>query len=129
MKRRGLPDQQLAVLAILTTGTILAIGTGAAGIALIPYIQPGHGELTLVPFQRVSVLGLLLISSISYLAVLALGGSAFGATVQRRAARLESAINFLMLQGITSGGVVLTVFWSLLIGDYTESSYTRPLVV
>ena len=59
-RRRPSDDRPLA-LSILTTATILAIGTAAGGIALIPYLQ-GHGELTLENFQRISALALLFIT-------------------------------------------------------------------
>ena len=123
-RRPSSPDQQPSLI-ILTTGTILAIGTGAAGIALIPYLQ-GHGELTLVKFQRLSVLGLLLASTASYFGVIAFGVPALVATIRQKVARLQLATLSLTIQATTSSGVVLTVFWSLLIGAYTESPSTSP---
>ena len=66
-------------------------------------------------------MGLLSVSSASYLCVLALMIPAFVMVGRRQAYRLNMAVAFLLFQGTTSGGVALTVFWSLLIADYTES--------
>lgn len=123
MRRRGFvrSDQRLLVLNLLTTSTILVIGTAAGGIALIPYLQ-GHGEFTLAGFQRLTVLGLLFVSSLSYLSVIASATPAFLMIGERQNARLNMATAFLAIQATTSGGVLLVVFWSLLIGNYTEGT-------
>ena len=123
MRRRRLQrlDQRPLVLSLLSTSTILVIGTAAGGITLIPYLQ-GHGDLALAAFQRLTVLALLFVSSPSYLSVVALAAPAFVMTGERQGTRLNLATVFLAMQATTSGGVLLVVFWALLIGDYTETS-------
>ena len=112
-------DKRSLVVNIITAATVLAVGTIAGGVALVPYLQE-QGDITLVSFQRSLVLGLLLVSSFSYVAVIVLSVPSFISAGQGQWNRLNLAVFILVIQGASSASVALQFFWSLLIGDYTE---------
>ena len=112
-------DHRTSILNIITAATILEVGTVAGGVAIIPYLQ-GNAGIVLSDIQRSVILPLLFISALSYFFVVAIVTTVFASTGRRQVAGLNISVFFLAIQVAASVAVPLQVFWSLIIGDYSE---------